>query len=404
MFFNFYLVRKMIDGRYRKPLLIFGVSVNVAILGYFKYTDFLIENFNFIFDLNAPLQNIILPLAISYFTFQQIAFIVDGYRGETKEYNFLNYCLFISFFPQLLMGPIVHHKEMMPQFEDRFKLVLRQNNVALGLFIFAIGLAKKTLLGDPLTEYGQTAFDLALTLNSSEAWFGAISYVLAYYFDLSGYADMAIGVAKMFNIELPINFNSPYKSRNFAEYWRRWHMSLSRFLGDYVYKSFRGDKSISYVFYLHIFLTFIVSGIWHGAGWTFLVWGIVNGIFVIMSHAMHRNGIALNFYLAWFLTFIGVIYTRVLFVANDFEDAWSVILAMSNIVEFSNTMLLHIAENMQQTIYILIGLSLAFFTSNSLQIAKGFKLNIKYSLFTAVLISASFLTLSKSTEFLYFQF
>ncbi|MFW2443402.1 MBOAT family O-acyltransferase, partial [Aliarcobacter butzleri] len=208
MIFNFY-IGKSLGKSSSKKMLTFGIVGNVALLGYFKYADFFIENFNWVLNKDIPLLHLALPLAISYFTFQQIAFLVDNYRGEVKEFNFLNYSLFITFFPQLLMGPIVHHKEMMPQFALKWRSFLRWENISLGLFIFAIGLAKKTLIGDPLTDYAQYAFDNAQMLTTIEAWYASISYVLSYYFDLSGYADMALGIAKMFNIDIPKNFNSP---------------------------------------------------------------------------------------------------------------------------------------------------------------------------------------------------
>lgn len=399
-----FLPRFLLGSVQRKLILTLGILFNVTLLGYFKYTDFFIANFNFAFDTSVPLQNIILPLAISYFTFQQIAYIVDSYRGETKEYNFINYCLFISFFPQLLMGPIVHHKEMVPQFANRFKLVFNINNVALGLFIFSIGLAKKSLLGDPLTDYAQASYANAQAMNSMEAWLASLSYVLSYYFDLSGYADMAIGIAKMFNINLPANFNSPYKARNFAEYWRRWHMTLSRFLGDYIYKSLGGNQKLRRVMYVNIMITFFVSGMWHGAGWTFLVWGLINGFFVVCSHFMRHNKLELNFYLAWSLTFLGVILTRILFVANDFSDAWYVSLQLFNVPELVGIGYDHIIANYKQVLLVAIALGISLGFKNSGEMAEKFKPNLKYALFTSVLLTSSVLMLSQASEFLYFQF
>ncbi|PLY13699.1 MAG: membrane-bound O-acyltransferase family protein [Sulfurimonas sp.] len=402
MTFN-YLVGKSLGHKVTKPMLILGIVGNVALLGYFKYADFFIENYNWVLGADANLLHLALPLAISYFTFQQIAFLVDSYRGETKEYNFLNYSMFITFFPQLLMGPIMHHKEIIPQFQERWKLVIRWENVSLGLFIFAIGLAKKTLLGDPLTDYAQNAFDHAQDLSMIEAWYAAVSYVLSYYFDLSGYADMAIGIGKMFNINIPLNFNSPYKARNFAEYWQRWHMTLSRFLSDYVYKSLGGNKRVAWVMYLNIMITFFVSGFWHVAGWTFVVWGLLNGIFVVMAHMMRKAKFEMNFYIAWGLMFLGVIITRVLFVSDNFSDAWYVTYTMFDI---SNLRFTHMpyADKWFQTPYIIVGLILALFFKNSIEISKDFKPNSIYLSYTVILLTASLFTFSKAKEFLYFQF
>ena len=402
MIFNFY-VGQFLGKKRTKQMLTFGIIGNVALLGYFKYTDFFIENFNWALNKDVELLHLALPLAISYFTFQQIAFLVDSYRGETKEYNFLNYALFITFFPQLLMGPIMHHKEIIPQFQTKWKSFIKWENVALGLFIFAIGLSKKTLIGDPLTDYAQYAFDNAQKLSMVEAWYASVSYVLSYYFDLSGYADMAIGIGKMFNINIPKNFNSPYKARNFADYWKRWHITLSRFLSDYVYKSLGGNKSLVWVMYLNIMITFFVSGFWHGAGWNFVVWGLLNGIFVVMAHMMKKANLEMNFYVAWFLMFFGLILTRILFVSNDFADAWYVTTTLFDISNLRFENLFYIDPYLQ-SFYIVLALYLALACKNSMEISENFKPNFKYIFYTVILLAASMFTFSSAKEFLYFQF
>ncbi|CAM3858372.1 MBOAT family O-acyltransferase [Arcobacter cloacae] len=402
MIFNFY-VGQFLGKNRTKQMLTFGIIGNVALLGYFKYTDFFIENFNWALNKDVELLHLALPLAISYFTFQQIAFLVDSYRGETKEYNFLNYALFITFFPQLLMGPIMHHKEIIPQFQTKWKSFIKWENVALGLFIFAIGLSKKTLIGDPLTDYAQYAFDNAQKLSMVEAWYASVSYVLSYYFDLSGYADMAIGIGKMFNINIPKNFNSPYKARNFADYWKRWHITLSRFLGDYIYKSLGGNKSLVWVMYLNIMITFFVSGFWHGAGWNFVVWGLLNGIFVVMAHMMKKANLEMNFYVAWFLMFFGLILTRILFVSNDFADAWYVTTTLFDISNLRFENLFYIDPYLQ-SFYIVLALYLALACKNSMEISENFKPNFKYIFYTVILLAASMFTFSSAKEFLYFQF
>lgn len=402
MIFNFFVGQKL-SKKSTKNMLIFGIVGNVGLLGYFKYTDFFIENFNWAFNKDVELLHLALPIAISYFTFQQIAFLVDSYRGETKEYNFLNYALFITFFPQLLMGPIIHHKDMIPQFQTKWKSLIKWENVALGLFIFAIGLAKKTLIGDPLTDYAQYAFNNAQKLSMIEAWYASTSYVLSYYFDLSGYADMAIGIGKMFNIDIPKNFNSPYKARNFADYWKRWHITLSKFLGDYIYKSLGGNKTIIWIMYLNIMITFFVSGFWHGAGWNFVVWGLLNGIFVVMAHMMKKANLQMNYYLAWSLMFFGLILTRILFVANDFNDAWYVTLTLFDISNLRFTNLFY-TDIYLQSFYIILALFLALGCKNSMEISQNFKPNFKYIFYTMILLTASLFTFSDAKEFLYFQF
>ncbi len=402
MLFNFFVGQRL-SKKSTKNMLIFGIVGNVALLGYFKYTDFFIENFNWAFNKDVELLHLALPIAISYFTFQQIAFLVDSYRGETKEYNFLNYALFITFFPQLLMGPIIHHKDMIPQFQTKWKSLIKWENVALGLFIFAIGLAKKTLIGDPLTDYAQYAFNNAQKLSMIEAWYASTSYVLSYYFDLSGYADMAIGIGKMFNIDIPKNFNSPYKARNFADYWKRWHITLSKFLGDYIYKSLGGNKTVIWIMYLNIMITFFVSGFWHGAGWNFVVWGLLNGIFVVMAHMMKKANLQMNYYLAWSLMFFGLILTRILFVANDFNDAWYVTLTLFDISNLRFTNLFY-TDIYLQSFYIILALFLALGCKNSIEISQNFKPNFKYIFYTMILLTASLFTFSDAKEFLYFQF
>ena len=243
MFFN-YIVGNSLNSKKanKKLILTFGIIANLSLLGYFKYADFFIENYNYVVNANVPLLRITLPLAISFFTFQQIAYLVDSYRGETKEYDFLNYALFVTFFPQLIAGPIVHHKEMMPQFANKWNLAKNYKNIALGLFIFSIGLFKKVVIADTFAVWATNGFDVATKLNFFEAWVTSLSYTFELYFDFSGYTDMAIGAALLFNIKLPINFNSPYKATNIQDFWRRWHITLSRFLKDYIYIPLGGNR------------------------------------------------------------------------------------------------------------------------------------------------------------------
>lgn len=240
--FNYLISILFEKTKFKKPLLIFGIVFNICLLGYFKYYDFFISNLNSAFGSNLTLLHLALPLALSFVTFQQIAYLVDSYKGYTKEKNFLNYALFISFFPQLIAGPIVHHKEMMPQFANKFNFIKDYKNIASGIFIFCIGLFKKVVIADSFAVWANNGFDVAQTLNFFEAWATSLSYTFQLYFDFSGYCDMAIGIALLFNIHLPINFNSPYKAINIQEFWHRWHMTLSRFLRDYIYIPLGGNR------------------------------------------------------------------------------------------------------------------------------------------------------------------
>ncbi len=267
----------------RKHILKIGIIFNIGLLGYFKYSDFFIENINNVFQSNVTLLQLALPLAISFFTFQQIAYIIDAYKNETKEYNFINYALFVTFFPQLIAGPIVHHKEMMPQFEKMSHAFIQAKNIALGLFIFSIGLFKKVAIADTFAVWATNGFDHSATLTFAEGWITSLSYTFQLYFDFSGYTDMAIGAALLFNIRLPNNFNSPYKALSIQDFWQRWHITLTRFLTRYIYIPLGGNRKGKYRTYINIMLVFLISGLWHGAGWTFVFWGFLHGLATVIN-------------------------------------------------------------------------------------------------------------------------
>ena len=321
----------------KKVILLFGILGNIALLGYYKYDNFILRNINSIFGTDFQMRNTPLPIGISFFTFQLIAFLADSYKDSSKEYTILNYLLFITFFPQLIVGPIVHHSEIVPQFESEEKKKFNAENIKCGIILFVAGCAKKLILADPLTQSAQTFFDALTSENVPgflESWFYSIEYTISYYFDLSGYADMAIGLGLMFNIILPENFNSPYKARNFQDYWRRWHITLSRFLGDYVFKSvFRKESKIRN-YYVATLITFLVSGFWHGAGWRFVLWGMLNGIFVCAASFMKRKNLSLPAPLAYTLTALGVVALRALFVLNSLRSGFSIFIGMTNLKNF----------------------------------------------------------------------
>ena len=221
---------KKLSIYHKKWTLTAGIIFNVSLLGYFKYYDFFVENLNVLFDESIPLKNLLLPLAISFYTFQQIAYLVDSYRGETREYNFLDYSLFVTFFPQLIAGPIVHHKEVMGQFRNETNRTFQPHHFALGLLIFSIGLFKKVAIADTFSIWANRGYSIAENLTFIDGWMTALAYTFQLYFDFSGYSDMAIGAALLFNIHLPKNFFSPYKALNIQDFWRRWHITLSSFL------------------------------------------------------------------------------------------------------------------------------------------------------------------------------
>ena len=267
----------------RKAILVVGILFNVGLLGYFKYCDFFITNINALFSINIGLLELALPLAISFMTFQKIAYLVDSYRNETKEDNFLNFALFVTFFPQLIAGPIVRHQEIMPQYEKLRNKVINYKNISLGIFIFSIGLFKKVAIADTFAVWATQGFDQTETLTFFEGWdFLSLSYTFQLYFDFSGYSDMAIGSALLFNIALPRNFNSPYKALDIQDFWSRWHITISRFLTQYIYIPLGGNRKGATRTYINILIIFLISGIWHGAGWTFILWGFRHGMATVL--------------------------------------------------------------------------------------------------------------------------
>ena len=389
----------------KKSILIFGIVANLSLLGYFKYADFFIENFNIVAQTNINLFNLLLPLAISFFTFQQIAYLVDSYRQETKEYDFLNYALFVTFFPQLIAGPIVHHSEMMPQFANKWNAVKKYRNIALGLFIFSIGLFKKVVIADTFAVYSSAGFDTATTLNLFEAWATSLSYTFQLYFDFSGYTDMAIGIALLFNIKLPINFNSPYKARNIQDFWRRWHITLSRFLRDYVYIPLGGNKKGSFRTYSNLLATFVIGGLWHGAGWTFVFWGFLHGMALVIHRAWSNLGFKMWTWLAWLITFNFVNIAWVFFRAKEWDDAIKVLGAMFSLDNVVIALSLeNISGDLFTILWIIAGFILVLFFKNTVEKAKELKINYKTLFFTLFCLLAALLSVNKVSEFLYFNF
>ena len=285
-----FLARNYPRRRLCHVVLVLGIVTNLALLSYFKYAHFFLDNWNVLTGGHDTISQIVLPLGISFFTFTQMTFLVDSYRGETKEYDFINYILFVTFFPHLIAGPVLHHREMMPQFARRERFQLSADNIAVGATIFAIGFFKKAVLADGIAVYASPVFAAAeqgeaVTLFT--AWGGALAYTFQLYFDFSGYSDMAIGGARLFGIKLPLNFHSPYKAVNIIEFWRRWHMTLSRFLRDYVYFSLGGNRHGKHRRYLNLMLTMLLGGLWHGAAWTFVMWGGLHGLYLAINHGWH---------------------------------------------------------------------------------------------------------------------
>ncbi len=334
MFFNYGVGKILSTNGERRLWLTIGVSANLALLGYFKYANFFVDTTNYLVGTSFNLQNIILPLAISFFTFQQIAYLVDTYRQKTDEHSFLHYALFVTFFPQLIAGPIVHHSEMMKQFTRKTTFDFNFKKFELGLTIFSLGLFKKVILADRVAEFSTPVFTAAFAgtpLTVTEAWIGSLAYSFQLYFDFSAYSDMAIGIALLFGIRLPVNFMSPYKAVNIIEFWRRWHMTLSRFLRDYLYFSLGGNRNGETRRYTNLMMTMFLGGLWHGASWTFALWGGLHGAYLIVNHAWRhfRRSIGHDLeksrlwsrVLARGITFLAVVIGWVYFRAESFESA-----------------------------------------------------------------------------------
>ena len=347
---------------------------------------------------------------------------MDSYRGETKGYRFLNYAAFVSFFPQLIAGPIVLHSEMMPQFANIRNKVINYHHISLGLFIFSIGLFKKVVIADYFAIWATNGFDTAVQLNMIEAWTTSLSYTFQLYFDFSGYTDMAIGAALLFNIKLPVNFNSPYKATNIQDFWRRWHITLSRFFRKYVYIPLGGNRNNEIKTYTNLFVIFLIGGLWHGAGWTFVFWGILHGMAIIIHRTWRNFGFKMYRALAWFITFNFINVAWVFFRAKEFEDAIKVLQGMfsvnivlpielSNNLEFLNHFGVEFGPWLEQihcsfhTIILLgIVLSVSLFAKNSMQQLNCLKFNTASSFYVAFLLITTLSFMNKISHFLYFNF
>jgi len=325
-----------------RHLLIAAIAVNLCLLGYFKYANFFVDNLNHLTGSAWTLANVVLPLGISFFTFTQIAFLVDTYQGKVKEFNFVHYALFVTYFPHLIAGPVLHHAEMMPQFAQRSVCNVNWDNLAVGLSIFVLGLAKKVLLADSVADFSTPVFEAVKAGGTPmlvEAWVGALAYTLQLYFDFSAYSDMAIGLSLMFNVRLPLNFNSPYKATSIIDFWRCWHMTLSRFLRDYLYIPLGGSRLGTSRRYVNLMLTMLLGGLWHGAGWTFVIWGALHGFYLLVNHAWRAfkarlgwaDGGRLAALGAGALTFFAVVVGWVFFRADSTSTAITMLKGMAGL-------------------------------------------------------------------------
>jgi D-alanyl-lipoteichoic acid acyltransferase DltB (MBOAT superfamily) len=388
---------------FKKTLLILGLLFNIGLLVYYKYADFFIGNFNYIFSSEYNLLNIILPLGISFYTFQQIAFLVDSYKGLVKEYDFIYYGAFVTFFPQLISGPISHHKHILPQMLDRENARINPDNIAKGIFIFNMGLAKKIIIADTFGKVANSGYASFQMLEGWEGWVTTFAYSVQLYFDFSGYSDMAIGTGLLFNINLPINFNSPHRAHSIQEFYRRWHISLSTFMREYIYIPLGGNRKGELTTNINLFLTFLIGGLWHGANWTFVIWGAMNGLALVIHRLFQKTKIGMNHFVAVAMTFLFVMFVRVFFRASEFSIAVDILGTMFGLNEPQGKFTL-LSSFFDAPIW-LAGI-LLLFMPNSTELAERFRLNIRYASAVCfmIVVNMVFLNSVAKQDFLYFDF
>ena len=328
----------------RRAVFTGAIAANLALLGYFKYANFFLNSWASVTGASLSPWSIVLPLGISFYTFTQIAFLADTYKNQVQEKNFAHYLLFVTYFPHLIAGPILHHSEMMPQFRKRAIYRPDWENIAIGVSVFIFGLAKKTLVADAIAPVARAVFgsaDFGERIEFLRAWGGALAYAMQIYFDFSGYCDMAIGISILFGVRLPLNFNSPYKATSIVDFWRRWHMTLSRFLRDYLYIPLGGSRRSRPRRYVNLMITMLLGGLWHGAAWTYVAWGGLHGFYLVVNHAWDylRRRIAPNARpagrvlraLSVVVTFAAVTAAWVLFRASSFASALRILGGMAGL-------------------------------------------------------------------------
>lgn len=434
------------DQMWMLPYILWvGILGDLGLLGYYKYFNFVIVNLDQFFGLSIPAQQIILPLGISFFTFTQIAFIVDTYRRNVERVNPLSYIQFVTFFPHLIAGPIYHHADIIPQMEDVTKCRPDWTNINLGVFFFFFGLAKKVIIADTLATVATPIF--AAVANGGtpmliEAWFGALAYTLQIYFDFSGYCDMAIGIALLFNIRFPLNFFSPYKVTSIIDFWRCWNITLSNFLRDYLYIPLGGNRYGLPDQVRNLMITMLLGGLWHGAGWTFVIWGGLHGVYLVINHLWRKTGILLHSYICWIVTFLAVIVAWVFFRADSVDSAikilkgmigWNGVSVSASLPDFgffihSGFAPLSYVDTYLACGSIVIALGIALLLPNLFDMTHGYQTvlvndkqnrvrridplhlsltyqqSVRWSLITGLVAAVAIICLQKTSEFLYFQF
>ncbi len=414
------------DAKSKKPIFIAAVIVNILFLGFFKYSNFFLENINAVFATEIQMLRLLLPIGISFYTFMQIAWLTDIYRRGGYRYDFISYCLYITFFPYVMSGPIAYHTEIIPQLKSKTIGIFNVSNVCRGLFIFSMGLFKKAAIADTLAIIVNGGYDASSMLTFTEAWLTSLSFTMQLYFDFSGYTDMAIGAALVFNVRLPMNFNSPYKALNIKDFWQRWHITLSRFLLNYVYIPLGGNRKGEARTLINILLLFLICGLWHGASWTFVFWGFITGVASIIYRLWTKTGLRLPKAIAWLIYFNFFNLSVVFFRAQTWQDALKVLKGMAGlngiIVSpnlaaspfWQNLTAVGVRfgawrENLPATdtfVYFLCILLIPFIllTRNSNELLEKFSPNWKNALAVSLMMVAGLLLLNQTSSFLYFNF
>lgn len=409
---NYFWGSWIVTSKYhKKSLMVTGVFVNVSVLFIYKYYNFFVENFFLLSGIQAEASTLSLPLGVSFFTFVQIAYLVDCYRGRLAKNGLLEYSLFVTYFPHLIAGPIVHHRSLMTQFFEKSAEVVNRDNFQRGLFLFFLGLIKKVVVADPFGEWSNLVFDVVEKPSFAESWLGALAYTFQLYFDFSGYSDMAVGASLMMNIDIPFNFDSPYKAANITDFWRRWHISLSHWLRDYVYFPLGGNRAGEWRTRRNLFLTFVIGGIWHGAGWTFLIWGALHGLALVVHKEFSRWGGKIPKQLGIGITFLFCVICWTMFRAKTLADAVKIYRGMLGEWGFNSTAV----DPVPLVLMCILGLAIVFFCPNSMELTK--RLSDKNSrwaqwfiaglLFIYLIITLNNFTKGmphSTSEFLYFEF
>lgn len=426
---NFGLVKilsKVSVMLWRRVLLIAGVVLNLGILFYFKYYDFFIENINGIFGTDIGFLRVILPLGISFYTFQQLSYVIDSYKRECEAYSLLEYAAYVSFFPQLVAGPIVYHDELIPQLRDKKNHALNYINLSKGIYAFALGLAKKVLIADTFSKVVTIGYGNISDLNAVSVLVLMVCYTMQIYFDFSGYCDIALGIGYLFNVELPLNFNSPYKAASIVEFWGRWHMTLTRFFTKYVYIPLGGSRKGIIRRYVNILIVFLVSGIWHGANWTYILWGVINGIGNVLEKIFGRFFRWVPRAIGVTITFVFCLFSMSLFRAESIAQArqlWRHLKvtgdgvlykpmtdAFNDLVEVKLLCKIGLDGIVRQypgillVAFSLIVLAACFLMKNTQEKIAQMRYSARQIIVIIVLMLWSILTLSDVSEFLYFNF